>query len=48
MYKGKGDKYERNSFRGISLLSVVGKVHGKVLIKMIRDGTDGVICDEQC
>jgi len=48
LYKGKGDKYECNSLRGISLLSVIGKVYGRVLIERIREGTDGVICDEQC
>ena len=34
--------------RGISLLSVVGKVYGRVLIGRIRDATEGVIGDEQC
>ena len=34
--KCKGDRYECASFRGISLLSVVGKVFGRVLIKRIR------------
>ncbi len=46
LYKGKEDKYECTSFRGISLLSVVGKVYGKVLIKT-REGTEVVICDKQ-
>ena len=32
LYKGKGDMYECSNFRGISLLSVVGKVYGRVLI----------------
>ena len=32
IYKGKGDMYECSNFRGISLLSVVGKVYGRVLI----------------
>ncbi len=36
-----------SSFRGISLLSVVGKVYGKVLIKEVREGTEGMIHDEQ-
>ncbi len=50
LYKGKGDKYECTSFRGrpISLLSVVGKVYGEVLIKRVREGTEGMIYDEQC
>lgn len=29
-----GDRHECKSFRGINLLSVVGKVYGRVLIKM--------------
>ncbi len=28
-------------------MSVVGKVYGKVLIKRVREGTEGVIRDEQ-
>ncbi len=47
LYKGKGDKYECTSFRGISFLSVVGKVYCKVLIKRVREGTERVMCDEQ-
>ena len=38
LYKGKGDKNECASLRDISLLSVVGKVYGRVLIKRIRQG----------
>ena len=41
------DKCGYSSFRGISLLSVVGKVYGKILVKRIREGTEGMICDEQ-
>ena len=33
LYKGKGDKYECSNSRGISLLSVAGKLFGRVLIK---------------
>ena len=32
LYKGKGDVYKCSNFRGISLLSVVGIVYGRVLI----------------
>ena len=39
LYKGKGDMYECSNFRGISLLSVVGKVYGRVIINRIRDKT---------
>ena len=44
-------KYEGTSFRDISLLSllsVVGKAYGRVLIKSIREGTKGIICEKQC
>ena len=37
LYKGKGGMYECSHFRGISLLSVVGKVYGRILINRIRD-----------
>ncbi len=47
LYKGKGDKYECTSFKDISLLSAVGKVYGKVLTNRVREGTEGMIRDEQ-
>ena len=34
--------------RGISLLSVVGQLFGRVLINKIRTGTEGAIEEEQC
>ena len=34
--------------RGISLLSVVGKLFGRVLIKRVRTGTECAIGEEQC
>ena len=42
LYKGKGDVHECSNFRGISLLSVVGKVYGRILINRIRDKTENV------
>ena len=47
LYKGKGDMYECSNFRDISLLSVVGKVYGRVLINRIRDKTENVIAEVQ-
>ena len=47
LYKGKGDVLECGNFRGISLLCVVGKVYGRVMIKRVRDGTEGVISEVQ-
>ena len=35
------------NFRGISLLSVVGKVYGRILINRIRDKTENVIMEVQ-
>ena len=46
-YKGKGDKHECNSYRGICLMSVVGKVYGRVLINRVRKGTEVAIGEEQ-
>ena len=48
LYKGKGDKCECSNSRGISLLSVVGKLFGRVLIKRDRVGTECAIWEEQC
>ena len=48
MYKGKGDKFECSNSRGISLLSVVGKLFVRVLIKRVRAGTECAIGEEQC
>ena len=48
LYKGKGDKYECGSYRGISLLSVVGKLYGRVLINRISSETECAIGEEQC
>ena len=48
LYKGKGNKYECASLRGIRLLSVVSKVYDRVLMKRIREGIEDVICEEQC
>ena len=47
LYKGKGDKYECSNSRGIGLLSVVGKLHGRVLLKRVRAGTECAIGKEQ-
>ena len=39
--------HECSNSRGISLLSVVGKVYGTVLINRIRDKTENVIAEVQ-
>ena len=43
--KGKGNKCECYNSRGISLLSVVGKLHGRVPIKRLKAGTECAIAD---
>ena len=48
LYKGKGDKCECSNSRGISLLSIVGKLYGRVLIKRLAAGTECPIGKEQC
>ena len=47
LYKGKGYVHECSNFRGINLLSVVGKVYGRVLINRIGDETENVIVEVQ-
>ena len=47
-YKGKGDKHVCGNFRGISVMSVVGKVFGRVLDNRVKEGIDWAIGDEQC
>ena len=48
LHKGKGDKCECSNSRGISLLSIVGKLYGRVLIKRVRAGTECAIGEEHC
>ena len=48
LYLGKGDKCKCSNSRGISLLSVVCKRFGRVLIKRVRAGTECAIGEEQC
>ncbi len=45
--QGKGDKFEWSSFRGVSLLIVVGEVFGRVLVERIRCGTKSMVGEEQ-
>ena len=48
LHKGKGDKCECSNFRGINLLSVVGKLFGRLLIERVSSGTGCSIGEEQC
>ena len=48
LYKGKCDKCECSNSRGICLLSVVGKLCGRVLIKRITARSECATGVEQC
>ena len=47
LYKGKGEKGECKNYRGISLLSVVGKVYASILAERVRKITESLMDDEQ-
>ena len=40
LHKGKGERNECKSYRGISLLSVVGKIYAGILIDRVRGVTE--------
>ena len=42
LYKGKGERNECSSYRGISVLSVVGKIHAGILVDMVLIATEGL------
>ena len=48
LYKGKGDVCECGCYRGISLLAVVGKLYGRVLIERVIEMTESAVGEEQC
>ena len=47
LYKGKGERTECYNYRGISILSVVGKIIAGILVDRVRRVTEGLIDDEQ-
>ncbi len=47
LYKGKGNREECNNYRGISLLSVPGKIYGRILNEKLMKITDKSVGDEQ-
>ena len=49
-YKRKGDRAVCNNHRGISLLSVAGKVVARILLNRLRDHVDSyaIIPESQC
>ena len=48
LYKGKGDRSDCNNYRGISLLSIVGKVFARILLKRLQKLADRVYPESQC
>ena len=47
LYKGKGDPLECKNNRGISLLSVPGKLYGRILIERVVENSEGQVGEEQ-
>ena len=47
VYKGKGERNECGSHRGISLMSIAGKVYGKIVIERVQKITERCISEEQ-
>ncbi len=47
LYKSKGSRGECSSYRGISLLSVPGKVYGRILTERLKEVTEGIVSEEQ-
>ena len=47
LYKGKGDIQDCGSHRGISLLSTVGKIYGRILIDRVVTATTDSVGEEQ-
>ena len=47
MYRYRGEKTECTNNRGISLLSMVGKIYTRILVDRVCKVTGGLIDDEQ-
>ena len=47
LYKDKGERTECKSYRGISMLNVVGKIYAGILVGRVLKVTEGLIDDEQ-
>ena len=48
LYKSKGKRSECGNYRGISLLSVAGKVFASIILNRCKDALDQVLREEQC
>ncbi len=47
LHEGKGNKEECNNYRGISLLSMPGKIYGRILTERLMQVTEKKVGDEQ-
>ena len=47
VYKGKVSKNECGNYRSVSLLSIAGKVYGRIVIERVQKITECRICDIQ-
>ena len=48
LYKNKGDRSDCNNYRGISLLSIVGKVFARVVLNRLQKLAERVYPESQC
>ena len=48
LYKNKGDRCDCNNYRGISLLSIVGKVFARVTLTRLQNLALQVYPESQC
>ena len=48
LYKNKGDRRDCNNYRGISLLSIVGKVYARVVLARLQQLAERVYPESQC
>ena len=47
LYKSKGERTDCKNYRGISFISVVGKIYAGILVDRVRRVTEGLIDDVQ-
>lgn len=47
LYKGKGDRKSADNYRGISLLSIPGKVYATILMRRVYEQVDNQLLDAQ-
>ena len=48
LYKNKGDRSDCNNYRGISLLSIVGKVFARVVLARLQVLAERIYPESQC